>query len=232
MAASSPRHKEENPSDSRISWTNPRNVKHQTNIKEEEMWRMFTTQGNYTSAYNLGEEAVVKTLFEDIPHISSRGLPTRQYLARVDHGHGMKLDQPLEKQRDSARTSPEKSIARERCTVDAAGNITLMTETVYKCNKCDKTFFTRSGYRKHQKNHMEDSRYVCNSCGETFMDCSTYNMHKVSHRKDHECDKHFRQQAHLTMQEMTHVGDTCHVCGKYFGQSSNLISHMRNHAGE
>ncbi|XP_063298028.1 oocyte zinc finger protein XlCOF19-like isoform X2 [Pelobates fuscus] len=239
MAASFHRHVQDDSSDSDIAWTHTTNMDLASDIKEEPMWHMYTASSNYIGNYSSDEEAMVKTLFEDIPQVSSQGSMLHN-LGHVDSIHSSKLHRPRERQRDSARISPEKSIARERSTVDSAGNITLMTETVYKCNKCDKTFFTRSGYRKHQRNHTEENSYVCNICGEMFMDWPSFNMHKDSHTGGRPwacptCDKRFRLQSHLTRHERTHTGERpfiCNACGKCFGQSSNLAAHMRSHTGD
>ncbi|KAM4772136.1 uncharacterized protein WCC33_003860 [Rhinophrynus dorsalis] len=197
---------------------------------------------NFNANYSSDAVIMDRKLFEEIPHVSSQeiNLQDMNHLSHVVGRHDSTLHQPRGRQRDSARISPEKSIARERSMIDSAGNITLMTETVYKCNKCEKTFYTRSGYRKHQRNHSEENNYACTDCGEGFVDYASYNLHKDMHTGGRPwactvCSKRFKLQSHLTRHERTHTGERpyfCNVCGKCFGQCSSLATHMRTHTGE
>ncbi|MEE6477258.1 hypothetical protein FKM82_011432 [Ascaphus truei] len=243
MAESFLRHEEDDSSDSDVPGTDHVNFERPSQkIKGEEMWDMDSDEKDFDGNSSSDEESMDRKLFEEIPHVSSQGtqLENKTYISHLIDRHGKRLHRPSERQINSTRSSPEKSITRERSSIDSAGNITLMTETVYKCNKCDKTFFTRSGYRKHQRNHTEENNYICNDCGKTFTDWTSYNIHKETHTGGRPwscaaCDKRFRLQSHLARHERTHTGERpymCNVCGKGFGQSSNLATHMRTHTGE
>ncbi|XP_068135082.1 zinc finger protein 664-like isoform X2 [Hyperolius riggenbachi] len=224
-------------SDSDVCWIGPADFQHLPSFKSEDILAVYSPRSSFNGTIHSDEMGTDSMLFEDISPVDSHS-----HSLQSSPGHrpveGKRGRRPY-KPRTSDRISPEKSITRERSTVDSSGNITLMTETVYKCNKCDKTFFTRSGYRKHQKNHADDDRNICGECGEAFADQASFNLHKETHLKDKPwicsvCPKRFRLQSHLAKHERTHTGQRpyiCKVCGNSFSQSSNLATHMKTHFG-
>ncbi|XP_069829302.1 zinc finger protein 664-like [Dendropsophus ebraccatus] len=231
---------DDNSSDSDVCWLGPGDLSHLSEYKAEEVWDVYSHERSFQRTFSSDEEVTCIDLYEDVAPINTqKSLQTKPNLRHVEK-RGKRAYKPRERVQSSDRSSPEKSIARERSTIDSAGNITLMTETIYKCNKCDKTFYTRSGYRKHQRNHSEDNGLTCSECGEVCKDLTAYNLHKEAHEERHPwsctvCHKRFRLQSQLTRHERTHTGErpyTCNICGNTFSQSSNLATHMKTHTGE
>ncbi|KAM9316348.1 uncharacterized protein PAF06_007354 [Gastrophryne carolinensis] len=228
---------DESSSDSDVCWLGSANLEQLSEIKSEDIWEICSPRSYSSRKINSDEEETCITLYENVHSFTThnQSLQSRHNYRSLGSKSGRRTYKP----RSTDRTSPEKSIARERSTIDSAGNITLMTETVYKCNKCDKTFFTRSGYRKHQRNHAEDDRNVCGECGEAFADQTSLDLHKEVHLREKPwlctvCHKQFRLQSHLAKHKRIHTGQrpyTCKVCGNSFSQSSNLSAHMKTHFG-
>ncbi|XP_040283017.1 oocyte zinc finger protein XlCOF6.1-like [Bufo bufo] len=232
---------DENSSDSDVCWLGPEDLGHLSDYKREDVWDVYSHERSFKRTFSSDEDVSCIDLYEDVTSINHQSnLQTKSNLRHMVSKRGRRAYKPRERIQSSDRSSPEKSIARERSTIDSAGNITLMTETIYKCNNCDKTFFTRSGYRKHQRNHSEDSSLTCSECGEIFKDLTTYSLHKEAHEERKPwsctvCHKCFRLQSHLNKHERTHTEErpyTCNICGNCFGQSSNLTTHMKTHVGE
>ncbi|KAE8605641.1 hypothetical protein XENTR_v10015255 [Xenopus tropicalis] len=214
-------------SDSDIPWSYQRIQSHAARVKKEPMRSRSPAARDMNGNYTTDEEDFDGKLSEDFPLSGAPGTP----LQSKDP-----LQRPRPRRQDSSRASPEKSVARERSTVDSSGKITLMTETVYKCNRCHKTFFTRSGYRKHQRNHGEESSHRCRECGESFPDWDTYTLHSDTHTGRGRCAQPLRLQSHLARHEQSRPGEErlnpCSVCAKCFAHSSSLAAHMAAHTGE
>ncbi|XP_073418099.1 uncharacterized protein [Dendrobates tinctorius] len=231
---------DENSSDSDVCWLGPEDLDHLSDYKEEDVWEVYSRGRSIKRTFSSDEVSCID-LYEDVKPINHQSnFQDKSNLRHMVSKRGRRTYKPRDRVQSSDRSSPEKSIARERSTIDSAGNITLMTETIYKCNKCDKTFFTRSGYRKHQRNHSEDSSLTCSECGEVFQDLMAYNLHKQAHEEREPwsctvCHKRFRLQSQLTRHKRTHTGErpyTCNICGNCFSQSSNLATHMKTHMEE
>ncbi|OCT81539.1 zinc finger protein 567 [Xenopus laevis] len=218
-------------SDSDIPWSYRRIQSRSAKLKKEPMRNRYTRERDMNGNYTSDEEDLDRKLFEEFPIVGAQGTHFKSKKP-LDQGTNQHESRVRGRRQDCGRASPEKSIARERSAVDSSGNITLMTETVYKCNRCHKTFFTRSGYRKHQRNHTEENNYTCTECGESFPDWATYTLHNGTHTGN----QHFSLQSHLMSHKQSHAGGDrlyqCSVCAKCFAHRSSLAAHMAAHAGE
>ncbi|XP_058061360.1 protein krueppel-like [Anopheles bellator] len=79
-------------------------------------------------------------------------------------------------------------------------------ERPYKCNVCDKSFYSSSNLAEHSKTHNEDQKHQCPHCSSML--------------------------SNLKIHIRTHTGEKpyqCKVCDKVFHSSSSLAEHSKIH---
>ena len=122
------------------------------------------------------------------------------------------------------------------------GNV---SENLYMCGKCSKSFSTEDQLRDHcfifaSDCSLEDRSFVCPSCYMTFRDLDLYLTHCSKHmnvNKKHQCDqcdKSFARVALLNEHKRTHNSEhpfQCKECNKVFSRKSALMKHGRVHKG-
>lgn len=112
------------------------------------------------------------------------------------------------------------------------------TDTVIRCEKCDKTFSSKSSLNRHNLIHMT-KRFKCDTCDKEFTYKCNLDVHKLNHSgvrafKCEECGKEFTQKCRLTSHKLIHSGvkaHACEICTKSFISKSALNRHRMTHSG-
>ena len=106
----------------------------------------------------------------------------------------------------------------------------------YVCKKCNKSFVSGSGLKRHMQFHTGHYRFYCDVCRKGFPDSTHYNEHKRIHEglKYHcdYCSKPFTSQKGLTYHVSVHTGIyrlTCNICGKGFNPKPDFDKHIQSH---
>ncbi|XP_026729334.1 zinc finger protein 626-like [Trichoplusia ni] len=114
-------------------------------------------------------------------------------------------------------------------------------ERKFKCDKCDKAFFSAPTLTEHKKKHNPNRTFKCDQCIAAFNCKGSLKSHMAVHRdeKKHVCDicsKAFKRKAILTRHMMIHnFGNKpiqCELCPMTFITKYNLRHHLRVHTGE
>ena len=85
-------------------------------------------------------------------------------------------------------------------------------EMKFKCDLCDKSYFSKSELKQHGAVHCKDKTFTCEECGKNF----AAKHHLVRHSKTHFGLKPFE----------------CDICHKQLADKTGFIAHVRNHRGE
>lgn len=85
-------------------------------------------------------------------------------------------------------------------------------EMKFKCELCDKSYFSKSELKQHGAVHCKDKNFTCEECGKNF----AAKHHLVRHSKTHFGLKPFE----------------CDICHKQLADKTGFIAHVRNHRGE
>ncbi|KAI8116279.1 Transcription factor grauzone [Lucilia cuprina] len=88
-------------------------------------------------------------------------------------------------------------------------------ERIFRCEKCDKSFFKKAVYDRHILSHVpeEDRKFQCDECDKKFAAEYLVNQHKAF--------------AHLNK-----YGKICDICGKTFRERFSFTRHMAEHNGK
>uniref|UniRef100_A0A182T1G5 C2H2-type domain-containing protein n=1 Tax=Anopheles maculatus TaxID=74869 RepID=A0A182T1G5_9DIPT len=114
-------------------------------------------------------------------------------------------------------------------------------ERPYKCQTCQKCFFTCSALKVHERLHSGEKPYKCEECGHLFRQWGDLKYHKISkhsNEKSHKCEfcgKEFARRYSLVLHRRIHTNEknfVCEYCNKAFRASSYLQSHRMIHTGE
>ena len=105
------------------------------------------------------------------------------------------------------------------------------------CNKCRKSFSSKSDLRKHEIFHNGQRHFVCSECGKKFFTQTHLNRHQMIHTGEKpyvcgKCDKSFSQNVSLLNHKLTHTGERPHLCiecGKSFAVRGNFKVHQMSH---
>ena len=105
------------------------------------------------------------------------------------------------------------------------------------CNKCKKSFSSKSDFRKHEKIHNRQRHLVCSECGKKFFTQTHLNRHQMIHTGEKpyvcgKCGKSFSQNVSLLNHKLTHTGERPHLCiecGKSFAVHGNFKVHQMLH---
>ena len=85
-------------------------------------------------------------------------------------------------------------------------------EMKFKCDVCEKSYFSKSELKQHSAVHCKDKNFTCEECGKNF----AAKHHLVRHSKTHFGLKPFE----------------CEICHKQLADKTGFIAHVRNHRGE
>ncbi|XP_058817965.1 zinc finger protein 268-like [Topomyia yanbarensis] len=105
----------------------------------------------------------------------------------------------------------------------------------YKCDLCDKQYYSQHGLDCHRSVHPEYHKYNCDVCQKPFANIKDMNYHKkrVHVEASFTCDvcgKAFKVQAQLKLHIQIHQqlkGYQCEFCGKSFAQRNGMTAHLR-----
>nr|CAI5818409.1 unnamed protein product [Callosobruchus analis] len=114
----------------------------------------------------------------------------------------------------------------------------------FSCDKCPKSYNSRSKLAKHVKFDHEGERHQCPLCNKVFKDERHFNIHTKSHNPGYSkpqftcevCHKVLGVKSYDRHMKM-HSGENytnivCDLCGKSMSTKSHLTNHRRTHTGE
>ncbi len=105
----------------------------------------------------------------------------------------------------------------------------------YKCDICDKCFYTKQACEEHRRIHTGERPFSCEICGKTFVAGNALISHKRFHNdfyphSCHMCPKKFKVRRSLINHIRTHTGERpfkCDICSKTFNNSSQFSYHKK-----
>ncbi|XP_058455608.1 zinc finger protein ZFP2-like [Malaya genurostris] len=108
---------------------------------------------------------------------------------------------------------------------------------LFKCDVCNREFYTVHHMTKHKRTHFDDRPHKCKVCGKGFLENSHLEYHKRTHTGERPykcdlCEKQFLRSSHLTQHRRKHTDGQihkCDLCGRGFPDSSALVRHKRSH---
>lgn len=115
----------------------------------------------------------------------------------------------------------------------------IVPKTVYKCDKCDISFFSKRVLATHNKSHANKNVHRCNTCQFSSTSSSQFKLHTKSHISDkvHSCkicDKIFCRKINLTYHLKTHSEQKkqfkCNQCEQSFVRNHYLTLHAKTHS--
>uniref|UniRef100_UPI0037E73357 zinc finger protein 547-like n=1 Tax=Semicossyphus pulcher TaxID=241346 RepID=UPI0037E73357 len=133
-----------------------------------------------------------------------------------------------------------KVFRKQRTLKDHVKAVHPTPKQLYRCDKCDMTFQTKSRLELHHMAHVTVKPYVCSHCGKGLPCPKMLKTHMRLHTGERPyacnfCDKKFDQKYTLTQHIRLHKGERpflCSECGKTFRLKGNLRIHSRLHTGE
>ena len=103
---------------------------------------------------------------------------------------------------------------------------------ILKCNECDKTFASKSGFDKHIQHHTGQYSYNCNVCQKGFNNKYNFDAHVMAHEgRGYACDfcgKVFKTKHGMRYHRSEHTGQYkfhCEKCGKGFNEKGTHQKH-------
>jgi len=114
-----------------------------------------------------------------------------------------------------------------------------------KCDKCHKSFASRSSLNRHKRDIHDDyakDKFACEHCDQTFKRAAHLEGHKLSRHSSLRpflcefCSKGFTDKSLLKRHQRAHRQETpylCPICHKGFAHSMiQMRNHMMTHTGE
>ncbi|XP_073951364.1 uncharacterized protein [Choristoneura fumiferana] len=114
-------------------------------------------------------------------------------------------------------------------------------EHKFKCDKCDKGYYSKKGLIDHQTMHTGVREFKCDQCVAAFHTAAGLKSHQVNHEaaKTFVCDtccKSYKRKHQLVRHVKTHnsanKSHKCELCNMSFFSVYGLRHHMRVHTGE
>jgi len=113
---------------------------------------------------------------------------------------------------------------------------TVIEQTVYACNKCDKTYSRPADLSYHMLMHGLGKIYPCVHCEKKFViEKQLWSHKKEMHGDEHiclECGISFKTKDHLTNHMKNHCLWVCELCGKNFAKKTLFDQHVRKHMSQ
>ncbi|KAF2879541.1 hypothetical protein ILUMI_26625 [Ignelater luminosus] len=117
------------------------------------------------------------------------------------------------------------------------------SDTLYKCDDCNKIFRDEKYYKMHLKIHKPGytaQTFTCVKCGAKLSSSGGYRKHMRAHNTDLKyicdtCGKHVTSLSSLRAHSLLHSGEkpfVCEFCGKSFNKPGLLKTHRRVHTKE
>ncbi|XP_058453348.1 zinc finger protein 616-like [Malaya genurostris] len=105
----------------------------------------------------------------------------------------------------------------------------------YKCEICEKQYFSQHGLDCHRSSHPEYHKFNCDVCQKPFANIKDMNYHKKRVHVEacftcDVCGKAFKVQAQLKIHVQIHQqskGYQCEFCGKSFSQRNGMTAHLK-----
>ena len=140
----------------------------------------------------------------------------------------METQSALEEQRESGCYPDKPEKTENQCTT---------FKRPLNCNKCGKTFITKSKLNCDERIHSGEKPFSCSKCTKAFRVSAHLKKHERIHIEEKpfrcsKCDKSFMQANNLKTHERTHTGEkpfSCSKCYKTFKESGKLRIHERIH---
>lgn len=140
------------------------------------------------------------------------------------------------------KVTPSNKVSKVQQDGSSRASINLRTYSPYrrhiehnmfKCQRCQKKFFTSSALARHMRIHANVHTHVCPECKIEFTSKKALQKHSSAHI--YECDRCGRKYRQKTQLDYHLQNDCkgklliCNICGRIFGKSSSLRRHLEIH---
>ena len=107
---------------------------------------------------------------------------------------------------------------------------------MWKCNECNKTFTSKSGFGMHIQHHTGKYSHFCSICRKGYNNGYHFKLHMRGHEGKgfpcEYCGKVFKKIQSKKYPESEHTGVyrfTCTVCSKGFNDKGVFVKHEARH---
>lgn len=167
---------------------------------------------DYVSEPNQSESKTVAS--NDCKDCGESFTDKKEYLKHAKSAHKKNAKKKKKNGADAAKSCPICGINlyNSQALRNHISRIHEEKEMKFKCELCDKSYFSKSELKQHGAVHCKDKNFTCGECGKNF----AAKHHLVRHSKTHFGLKPFE----------------CDICHKQLADKTGFIAHVRNHRGE
>ncbi|XP_039607993.1 zinc finger protein 184-like isoform X2 [Polypterus senegalus] len=143
---------------------------------------------------------------------------------------------------------PQKGLPNYEKHQSTENPCTRVTDKLYCCTECGKTFTVKYTFHQHQRIHTGENLFYCADCGKKFIRKHDFQKHQRVHTGERpycceQCGKKYKQISHLRQHQRSHTGQysnwytiesvhCCRECGKTFTSKSGMQNHQKSHRSE